>query len=162
GGYIRWTTDVRDRWAEVILQGPHFHVATPFAKQPNENCKNNLDYSDWDLEALPESVIPRTNYQRACDRDRYDAGLTDWNGQPYTDYWRVAWRRMTQPGSERSLIGAFMPPGPAHVDAVNTLALAELRETCVLAGLWSSLPLDYLIKVSGASKVNKELVDRLP
>ena len=92
-GTIRWETAVPDSWDEVILQGPHFTVATPFAKQPNENCKNNRDYSDWDLEALPERVIPRTNYQRACDPDhlrapasttgtarRSTASLATWSG----------------------------------------------------------------------------------
>ncbi len=83
-GIIRWETAVPASWDEVILQGPHFTVATPFAKQPNENCKHNQDYSDWDLEQLPERVIPRTNYQRACDRDEYDADLAHWDGQPST------------------------------------------------------------------------------
>ncbi|MGH3503297.1 MAG: class I SAM-dependent DNA methyltransferase, partial [Nocardioidaceae bacterium] len=161
-GYIEWRTEYAPSWDEVILQGPQFSVATPFAKEPNENCTSNLDYSDWDLEELPERVIPRTNYQRACNRDRYDAGLTHWNGHPYTDYYRLAWRRMTQSGSERSLLAALVPPGPTHVDAVHTLGAPTSGETALIGGLWSSLPLDYLVKVSGASKVNKELVDRFP
>jgi hypothetical protein len=32
----------------------------------------------------------------------------------------------------------------------------------LVAGLWASLPFDYLVKVSGMSKVNKETVDRFP
>lgn len=160
--YGVWRTERTRDWNEVILQGPQFSVATPFAKEPNEGCRSNKDYSDWDLEELPEHVIPRTNYQRATDRDRYDAGLTQWNGRPYTDYYRLAWRRMTQSGSERSLLGALVPPGPTHVDAVHTLAAFTDRGTALTAGLWSSLPFDYLVKVSGASKVNKELVDRFP
>ncbi len=78
----------------MILQGPHFTVATPFAKQPNENCKHNQDYSDWDLESLPEQVIPRTNYQRACDRRRATTlGSDHWDGLPSTDGGDVIWRR---------------------------------------------------------------------
>ncbi len=46
------------QWDEVILQGPHFTVATPFAKQPNPNCRSKNDWSSWNLESLPESVIP--------------------------------------------------------------------------------------------------------
>ena len=53
GGTIRWETAVPESWDEVILQGPHFTIANPFAKQPNEGCKNNPDYSDWDLERSP-------------------------------------------------------------------------------------------------------------
>lgn len=57
-GVIRWQTETPDTWDDVVLQGPHFSVATPFNKQPNENCKHNQDYSDWDLECLPERVVP--------------------------------------------------------------------------------------------------------
>src|SRR5699024_3980125 len=39
-GYIEWETKIPDSWDDVILQGPHFTVATPFAKQPNENCQH--------------------------------------------------------------------------------------------------------------------------
>ncbi|MGX7695996.1 Eco57I restriction-modification methylase domain-containing protein [Gordonia polyisoprenivorans] len=177
-GYIKWLTEFPDGWDEVVLQGPHFTVATPFAKEPNENCKSKGDYTTWDLESLPESVIPRTNYQRACDRDTYVAGIPKWGDRPATDFWRVAWRRMTQPGVERSLHAALIPPGPAHVDAVHSAAIEPLSSdrapsidgqpvegvsrTALTAGLWSSLAYDYLVKVSGASKVNAEMVDRFP
>ncbi|ACY19688.1 type II restriction enzyme, methylase subunit [Gordonia bronchialis DSM 43247] len=177
-GYIEWRTEFPGSWDEVVLQGPHFTVATPFAKEPNENCRSKGDYTTWDLESLPESVIPRTNYQRACDRDTYDAGIPKWGDRPATDYWRVAWRNMTQPGLERSLHAALVPPGAAHVNTVNSLTvctcastckqlsspdgLSDLRMTGLVAGLWASLPFDYLVKVSGRPHVQTEVVDRFP
>lgn len=177
-GLIEWDTRYPGSWDEVIYQGPHFTVGTPFAKEPNENCKSKGDYTTWDLESLPESVIPRTNYQRACDRDTYDAGIPKWGDRPATDFWRVAWRRMTQPGLERSLHAALVPPGVAHVHTVNSLTvctcastckqlsspdgLSDVRRTGLVAGLWASLPFDYLVKVSGKSDVQAELVDRFP
>ncbi len=176
-GYIEWRTEVPISWSEVVLQGPHFTVANPFARQPNEGCKNNSDYETWDLESLPESVIPRTNYQRACDRDTYDAGIPKWGDHPATDYWRVAWRKMTQPGLERSLHASMLRPGAAHIDSVMSLAIAEpgmpgqivgergsaaLRNTVLVSGLFSALPYDYLVKVSGRVNVHPELVDRFP
>ncbi|EHR63455.1 Eco57I restriction-modification methylase domain-containing protein [Saccharomonospora cyanea] len=161
-GYIEWRTEYASEWGEVILQGPQFSVATPFAKEPNENCKSNLDYSDWDLEELPERVIPRTNYQRACERDRYEAGLTQWNGRPYTDYYRLAWRKMTQEGLERSLHAAIIPPGPAHTGGVHSLAANSMRETSLAVGLLSSIVYDYLVKVSGKANIYNEFIRRFP
>ncbi|WP_232715216.1 Eco57I restriction-modification methylase domain-containing protein [Gordonia metallireducens] len=177
-GLIEWSTGIPRSWDEVILQGPHFTVANPFARQANEGCKNSSDYTTWELEVLPESVIPRTNYQRACDRDTYDAGIPMWGDRLATDYWRVAWRRMTQPGLERSLHAALIPPGVAHVHTVNSLAVctcantckqlgdsdgrADVRRTSLVGGLWASLPFDYLVKVSGKSDVQAELIDRFP
>ena len=161
-GTIEWDTRVPGSWDEVILQGPHFTVATPFAKQPNEGCKHNQDYSDWDLETLPERVIPRTNYQRLCDRDTYESRLAHWNGRPASASWRIGYRRMTQPGLERSLQATVLPIGAEHVDTVNVLAMASTWSTARYLGLWCSLPLDFLAKVSGKSDVRDELLRAFP
>lgn len=161
-GTIRWQTAVPPSWDEVILQGPHFTVATPFARQPNENCKHNQDYSDWNLETLPEYVIPRTNYQRLCERSEYLSRLKPWLGKPCNEYWRIAWRRMTQSGLERSSHACLIRPGSAHVDAVHTLSLPSSLDLVNLCGIMNSLPFDYLVKVSGVSKINIELLDRAP
>ncbi|WP_075833825.1 MULTISPECIES: Eco57I restriction-modification methylase domain-containing protein [unclassified Rhodococcus (in: high G+C Gram-positive bacteria)] len=175
-GYIEWKSGRPEVWGDVVYQGPHFTVGNPFAKEPNENCKNNSDYALWDLEELSESMIPRTNYQRACDREAYDAGIPVWGKNPAIDYWRVAWRDMTQPGLERSLHAALLPPGAAHVHTIRSMAVGagvgkgdlgtnfapSLLNTALIAGLLASLPYDYLIKVSGTSAVNMELLKRVP
>ncbi|WP_020378290.1 hypothetical protein [Candidatus Microthrix parvicella] len=161
-GTIQWRTEIPENWGDVILQGPHFTVATPFAKQPNENCRSKGDYTEWDLENLPERVIPRTNYQRACDPTTYEAEQAHWDGQPAVGNWRVAWRRMTQPGLERSLQAALLPPGPTHVHTVHTLAMSTVARTATMAGFWASLPFDYLVKVSGKADIQDELVSRFP
>lgn len=172
-GFIEWRTEARKDWPEVILQGPHFFVATPFFKQPNQPCTSNLDYTQWDLESLPDRVIPRTNYQRACDEATYRAGIPRWNGIPATNYWRLAWRNMTQPSSQRTLVSALVVPGASHVNTIHSLTVKDVRsmgadfhpsllETTAVAGLWSSIPLDYLAKVGGLSHVQEEFVAKLP
>ncbi len=161
-GDIVWSTCKSETWESLILQGPHFSVATPFASQPNIPCRSNGDYEAWDLESLVEKVIPRTNYVRSGRDENIDKGLANWDGEPYTKYWRLAWRNMTQPGLARSLHAALVPPGPTHVHTVHTLAMGSVRSTVLVAGLWASVPFDYLVKVSGMSKVNTEAVDRFP
>ncbi|MBP1159810.1 restriction endonuclease subunit M [Rhodococcus sp. PvR099] len=177
-GYIEWRTEFPAAWDEVVYQGPHFTVANPLVREPNNPCKSNKDWSTFDPELISESVIPRTNYQRACDRDVYDGATPRWGNRPVTDYWRVAWRRMTQSGLERSLHAAIIRPGVAHVHTINSLMVctcaseckqisntvgsADLKRTALTAGLWSSLPFDYLVKVSGKADVQAELVDRFP
>jgi hypothetical protein len=161
-GFIEWRTEYPPSWNEVVLQGPHFSLANPFAKEPNKDCKSRNDYSNWDLEALPERPMPRTNYQRTTSREAYDSGLQSWNGRPYSSRWRVAWRNMTNFGWERSLLAAIFPPGPTHVNTVHTLAAQSDKDTALISGLWASIPFDYLVKVSGNNKVNKEMVDQFP
>ncbi|MGC4951094.1 Eco57I restriction-modification methylase domain-containing protein [Streptomyces sp. DT224] len=161
-GIIEKRSAVPASWDEAVLQGPHFSVATPFAKQPNPGCKSNKDYTDWDLEELPETLVPRTNYARACSKVDFAAARRSWGNVPSGDFFRVTWRRMITSNTERSLQPALLPPGPTHVDAVHTLALRSNRGTGVVAGLWASLVYDYLVKVSGASKVNIELARSFP
>ena len=161
-GYISAMTSRMDTWVETILQGPHFSVATPFAKQPNENCRGKDDYSEWDLESLPKQIIPRTNYQRSCQLDVFTSRQTHWNGVPYSNFWRLAWRRMTALEGERALLSSLIPPGPTHVDAVHSLAMNSNRNTAIVAGFWASLPMDYLLKASGQTNLRTDYVDRFP
>jgi hypothetical protein len=176
-GYIEWRTEYPANWEELIYQGPHFTVANPFAKEPNEFCRSKGDYTLWDLEQLPEFVLPRTNYQRAASRVAFDAAVPRWSGLSAAEYWRLAWRGMTQPGLERSLHAALIPPGPSHVNSVFSLTIlrekqaqheasafgrTDLKQLVLTAGLWASLPFDYLVKVSGRTGIYIELVNRFP
>ncbi|MDT0378312.1 hypothetical protein RM572_05900 [Streptomyces sp. DSM 42041] len=67
----------------------------------------------------------------------------------YTRFYRTAWRRMIAPDTERALYAAIIPPGPSHVNVVNSLAMRDMRETVLVAGFWSSLPTDYYLKITG-------------
>ncbi len=161
-GTMKWSTEIPTSWDEVILQGPHIAVANPFAKQPNEGCKNNLDWSAWDLEELPERVIPRTNYQRACDRERYDADAPHWDGRPAASEFRVMYRRFVGTGGVRSLQAAVIPPGPLHVNVNHSMAIADRTRLVDLSGLWSSVPLDYLFKSTGQGNLYDVTASRFP
>lgn len=190
-GTMVWRTEVPPSWGDAILQGPHFYVGAPFAKNPREVVKHNSDYDPWDLKELPEFCIPRTNYQRAVSREQYDARIDRWNGEPSWDYWRVAVRRMVYAGTERSLIPALIPVGAAHVNAVHSCTASTcaapvhacqrgqspLRDDCpggfsprpedalatvLMCGVWCSLPADYFVKVSGKTDLHPEFIEKLP
>ncbi|MEO3782868.1 class I SAM-dependent DNA methyltransferase [Actinocorallia sp. B10E7] len=153
-GLIRWQTGNPESLDEVILQGPHFSIATPIAKHPKNPCKSNNDWLPWNLTTLPRDAIPATNYLRACDRTTYESAQDKWTKsdkitRQCTEFYRLAWRRMIPFNSERSLFAALIPPGPAHVNAVHTMALQSNLSTVLAAGFWSSLPLDYLLRITG-------------
>jgi hypothetical protein len=162
GGLIRWATVTSRSLTEVILQGPHFVGATPFNKQPNVPCKTNRDWTSNDLTQLAANFIPRTNYVRAGDEENYCSAQDIWDGRRYTEYFRLAWRRMIPPSNERSLFAALVPPGPAHVNAVHSMALADNRMTALNAGFWAALPLDYLLRITGRSDLQTGEAPKLP
>ncbi|WP_019030804.1 Eco57I restriction-modification methylase domain-containing protein [Salinispora arenicola] len=155
-------TMIPSKLQDVVLQGPHFTTLNPFAKQPNPGCKSNKDYTAWDLVTLPGSPIPRTNYQRTCHPAMFKTDRDEWGGEVAANNWRVVWRNMIVAGTERTHHAAILPPGPTHVHTVHTMALADTRKTATVAGLWASLPFDFICKVSGGSKVNVDFVRQFP
>ncbi|MDZ5447075.1 type II restriction endonuclease subunit M [Micromonospora sp. 4G57] len=161
-GTMRLESDQPSSWREVILQGPHFSVAMPFAKNPNANCRSNKDYSPWDLTEMADRVIPRTNYVRACSPEQFQARQRIWGGAPATDRWRTVWRRWVVMGTERTLYATLIPPGPTHVDTVNSIVLDSNRLTAALAGVWASIPLDFSCRIAGKSNLHMDQMRQLP
>lgn len=64
--------------------------------------------------------------------------------------------------TERSLFAALIPPGPTHVHAVHSMALPDNRLTALNAGFWSSLPLDYLLRITGRADLQIAEAHKMP
>ncbi|WLS44514.1 class I SAM-dependent DNA methyltransferase [Micromonospora profundi] len=150
-GLIRWQQGQPDSLNGLVLQGPHVGIATPFAKQPRLPCRSNNDWDALDLTTLPSDFVPAGNYVLAGAEAQTRQAQDVWDGVRYTERYRLAWRRMIAFNSERSLFAALIPPGPAHIHAVHSLALLDDRTTVLSAGFWASLPLDYLLRITGRS-----------
>ena len=113
---IREQVSAPDDWSEVILQGPHFFVATPFAKQPPDMGRPG---KVCDLTKLAARAVPTTKYRRACDPYQYRQAQDQWLdhslpepvARPSTEFYRLAWRGQIADNSERSLIAVLVPPG---------------------------------------------------
>ena len=161
-GYFTADSDVPTTLDDVILQGPHLTVANPFARQPNENARNRQDTTAWDLEALPERAITRTNYQRAVPKAQYLAGYPRWKGRPANEFFRLAWRRMADSSTVRTLHAALVPPGPTFVGTVISLGNVPLLDLAVAAGMWASLPVDFFVKAAGVSELKTNITSRFP
>ncbi|MFJ6702892.1 MULTISPECIES: class I SAM-dependent DNA methyltransferase [unclassified Streptomyces] len=161
-GLIRWGNQAVPELGEVILQGPHFASALPFSKEPRIPCRSNRD---WDLLApskLPKEHVPVTNYVRATDETTYLKEQDPWLGEPFTKYFRLAWRRMIPFDSSRCLHAALIPPGPAHVHTVQSMALPDNRLTALNSGFWAALPLDYLLRITGRSDLQVAEAHKMP
>ena len=153
-------------WKEAILQGPHLHVATPFYKSPNSTMRNNLDWSDVDLEELAHDALPVTSYKPAGSRVEYDARYTHWgeNGEiSARDHYRIAWRSMAANTGERTLIPALIPPGSGHVHAIISAGgpSVELAALVALQGVLSSLLSDFSVRVAPKASISASTVNRL-
>jgi hypothetical protein len=160
-GTIRWENRYPRGCAEWVISGPHFFVANPFGKIPNDGCENNLDYSNIDLVSIEDDFLPRTNYVPACSADEYLRRTPAFNRRPITEFFRLAFRNMISPSGERTLIGAIIPPLTAHVHSVKSYAFTCDRMLCLFASLTASLPFDYFVRSSGRSGL-QEIPELLP
>ena len=119
-GVIRREKCDPNSWSEVILQGPHFEVGTPFFKNPNIVGFGKGDYSPWELLSLGPSDLPRVNFVRAVSRAKYEGSADHRYGRAFWEYWRVGVRSMVREFHVRTLKAALLPPGAAHVHAVHS------------------------------------------
>ena len=165
-GYFESDWGVPESWDQVILQGPHLHVATPLYKSPNPTMLHNQDWTATDFTTLTEDAIPATSYKPAGSRAKYDADYTSWriDGEEVRarDSYRVAWRRMAANTGERTLIPAVVPPGAAHVNAVHTVATSSGSELALVAGVVSSLLTDFAVRSAPKSEILLSTLNRLP
>ncbi len=161
-GYFQSESAVPDDWANVILQGPHLTVATPLYQVPDTQAGRERLYAVIDLEAIDENFIPRTNYQVAKPAAEYLAAYPKWHGESSSRYFRLAWRRMADSATVRTLHAAIVPPGPCFVGTVLSAGLPTSSDLVIANGIWSSLTADFFIKAAGVSELKNGVVRRLP
>ena len=142
---------------EWIISGPHFFLANPFNKTPRKICSSNGNYDLLDLQSLPDDYLPRTNYQPMVDRNEYERRIprVSWVepgatiARPVTEYFRLAFRGMISSSSERTLAGALIPSGAAHIHTLQTSAFRTSTTLVHAASISSSLVSDFFIKSTG-------------
>ncbi|MGW5778968.1 hypothetical protein [Streptomyces sp. NPDC003863] len=81
---------------------------------------------------------------------------------PYSEDFRVAWREMVAPNTERALYGALIPPGTTHIHAVRSARMATTRLTALASGFLAALPVDYLLRIAGVGHLDVAQAKRLP
>jgi hypothetical protein len=161
-GLIRWESQNTTEQGAVILQGPHISVAHPFVKEPRIPCRNHRDWEPVSPTAMEQTYTPVTNYVRATDKRTFLETQDYWQKKPYTAYFRLAWRSMIPFNTNRSLHAALIPPGPAHVHGVYSMALPNNSLTVLNAGFWATLPLDYLLRITSRSNLQVGEAFKMP
>jgi len=138
-----------DNQDEFIVTGPHFYVATPLNKTPNEGCRNHRDYSRIDLKRIEENYLPRSVFKLNKRVDSHD------------DYFHIHRRRALNT-NERTLIGAILPPNYCHTNNCISIKFPNLIDTISFSAYSYSILYDYLIRVSGCGDIWFRVIENLP
>ncbi|MGY2001695.1 class I SAM-dependent DNA methyltransferase [Blastococcus sp. SYSU DS1024] len=161
-GFFSSGSAVPESWRDAILQGPHLGPANPFFQNPPPTYRTFKDYRPVNLEELTSRAIPRTNYQRATSPEKYEAAYPRWHGKPSNQFFRLAWRRMADSSTVRTLHAALVPPGPAFVGTVLSAGDIPSLDLAVAAGMWASLPVDFFVKAGGITELKTNVAGRFP
>ncbi|MCG6495698.1 hypothetical protein [Kitasatospora sp. A2-31] len=131
-------------------------------------------WTDWDrYEELLASEEERAMARRTVAEKRgieledvakteIEEFLQDKAGAPNSGWYRLAWREMVAPDTERALYGALIPPGATHIHAVRSARFVTSRLTTLAAGFMAALPVDYLLRTAGVGHLDVAQAKRLP
>lgn len=157
---------------EMIYSGPHFYVGNPLFKCPKEVCIIHHDYDIIDLQAIEEDYVARTNYVPPNVDEDYSSTIKgfevgrDFDGKPLYDNWleyyKVTFRRRLSQVGERTLINVITAPKTANVNTVITSIFTDEKRTIELAGISSTIVLDFFVKTLGAPDIFANRLLSLP
>lgn len=177
-------TQAPNEYSKLILNGPHLSVGSPLFKTPFVKCSTNKAWAPIDLEAIPDNFIPRSKYERGdisdedynnrqvgCKWDPVTISIkTNDNNEeqtlefprPFDQHWRIAYRGMIGPDSERSLTSAIYPHGVSWIHGINGIATKDRSTALTIATSFASLPFDALVRQFGKSNLLPTLITSLP
>ena len=167
-GFIKRSTQFIDDAKNWVVSGPHFFVGTPFYKTPQRKCSNNLHYDVIELNSLPESYLPRSNYLPDCPRSEYRrTSLVPWKDQSderksVIDYYRLFMSRALSPTGQRTLQPAILPPGVGHINPVLSTTFKDEQKMVLLSGLLASVPYDFFLKTTGREDLYESTLRQFP
>jgi hypothetical protein len=159
---IEERTEQPNTWDDVILQGPHIGICNPFAKQPRPTGLHQQDYDAWDLEALPESTIPRTNWQRRATREQFNSVVDGWDGVPHTSKYRAIARKRIPSNTARSLFISLSPPGAMATNICYFGGGSDEADTALMVGMLSGILSDFFLRITDTTDLTESIVARLP
>lgn len=157
---------------DIILNGPHIYVSTPFYKMPRPNVENNSSYDIIDYTKIKEDFVPATCFSSLLshfDFRDYIKGFVvgqDSEGKNiydcWLDYYKLGISEWVGSTSERTLSGGILPPGTHHIGTIVSTTFKNNKDMVELCGLTNSLPLDFFMKITGASHVKQYRIEAFP
>ncbi|MEW1700300.1 hypothetical protein [Streptomyces sp. NPDC091278] len=158
-------------WDEVILQGPQLGAGNPLFKQPSHG---GGELRGVNPQEIPDDYIPESEFLRVSSMETYLAEQEDWEVTDRdlvrtegdiakcSEFYRLAWREWIAMDTERSLYASIIPPGASHVLTIYSAELRGALATCLTSGFWSSLPIDYMLRITGTKHLQPSPARRMP
>src|SRR5699024_10481828 len=130
-------------------------------KQPNPTMKHNQDWSEVDLESMPERFLPATAYYPNSSMKTYESDYGIWDIAetviPVASTFRLAWRAMANLTARRTFFPAVIPPKSKHIHGIACAGPISSENLAPLASS-SAFLIDYFLRASGFSFITNRVV----
>ena len=143
---------------EMIYSGPHFFVANPMYQTPKEVCNTHRAYEILDPN-FAEINLQRTNY--IPDKNFKNIETLLW-GESWLESYKLAFSKMINLTNSRSLQSCIIPPKSSHINSVVSLVFKDVEDLLFVASLTSSLPFDFILRISGVSNLYESIIRAFP
>ncbi len=157
---------------EMIYNAPHFYVANPIYRNPKKKSFQKSDYNSIDLTKISDDYIQKTRYLPLAEDyislPRFNGFVEgqDENGNTkygnWLDYYKVGFRKMSNPANERSLICAILPPKTAHINGVISTVFRRGNDTVDMAALCASLVMEFYWKIISTQNLTTGRIETFP
>ncbi|MBM7572942.1 Eco57I restriction-modification methylase domain-containing protein [Aquibacillus albus] len=141
---------------KMFIQGPQISLCNMYFQEPRVNCKNFRDYEKIRIEDVDDEFIPRCTYWI---NDITVLNEQQWN---HLSGFRIAHRKMVDLMSERTLMGAIIPPHVAHSDSINSIQYNNEYDLVLVAGYFSSIVYDSFIRQLGKTNLRLNIFNYVP
>jgi len=147
-----------------ILSGPHFFVENPLYKTPNKICTKHHEYTNIDLNTIPDDYLSRTNYTPLADNyeDRIPTVNFGKRNQKVTEFYRMVHRSMLSQSGERTFICALVPKGFANISKAMTTVFNSNKALISFLATAGSIPIDFFVKSTGKSDATIGFLELFP
>ncbi len=146
---------------ELILNGPHFYVATPFYQTPRSICNTHKAYETIDLLRIDEDFLPRTNFVPVLNSEKFGS-LVKFGDKHWLDLYKLCFSRRLNLEGERTLQPSIFFPGVSHVHPVISVVFDNELHLLKFAALCSSILYDFYVKSLGGSDFTSGVVASTP
>lgn len=155
-GLIRSFVSFPSSPEETIYSGANIFVANPIAKAAKVGGNTNAAFDSVDLLCVEDDYLPRTTFRPDGDIKRYSRKIPKTEFSPdrlFTDFYLLACRNMLKQVRERTLVGAILPRGSAHINGIQSLAFNDKGDLIKSAITVYSILGDFLIKCTGKANL---------
>jgi len=138
-------------------------VNSPIYKSPRRLYNSNNDYDVVDLEDISEIYLPNSRFRPVENKVKLSERFNlDNKKRPWFENYKLAFREMISSTSERSLMGAIIPPEITHLGTLVSILFQDDEKMIDCCGICSSLPMDFFIKATGKGHVKYDTLKEFP